>query len=165
MSRDLCRGLVRSVVVILAAAMGCGVAEAGSAALVGVTPLIAASLQARDHQKVADRAIEAPEVVTAPTARPRILVPLYCTFAALQIADAQSTYAAVQRGIGESNPLMMGVARSPAGLATAKLATTAATVAATELLWRHNRKAAIVTTIALKIAYAAVVAHNYRVVR
>jgi hypothetical protein len=97
--------------------------------------------------------------------RPRILIPLYCVFAGLQIADAHSTYSAGQRGIGESNPLMMGVAGSPAGLATAKVAATATTIAATELLWRRNRKAAVITTIALNVAYAAIVAHNYRATR
>jgi hypothetical protein len=86
-------------------------------------------------------------------------------FAGLQIADAHSTYSAGQRGIGESNPLMMGVAGSPAGLATAKVAATATTIAATELLWRRNRKAAVITTIALNVAYAAIVAHNYRATR
>ena len=57
---------------------------------------------------------------------------------------------------------MMGIAGSPAGLATAKLATTATTIAATELLWRRNRKAAVITTIALNVGVRAIVAHNYR---
>jgi len=60
---------------------------------------------------------------------------------------------------------MMGIAGSPGGLATAKLATTATTIAATELLWRRNRKAAVITMMALNVAYAAIVAHNYRVTR
>lgn len=141
-----------------------GVAEAGSGTLLGLTPLVAASLQARGHD-VAARAIEVPADAKPPAGRPRILIPLYCVFAGLQIADAHSTYSAVQRGIGESNPLMMGIAGSPAGLATAKLATTATTIAATELLWRRNRTAAVITTIALNVGYAAIVAHNYRATR
>ena len=139
------------------------VAEAGSGALLGLTPLVAASLQARG-QDIAARTIDV-HANAKPATRPRILIPLYCVFAGLQIADANSTYSAVRRGIGESNPLMMGLAGSPAGLATAKLATTATTIAATELLWRRNRKAAVITTIALNVAYGAIVAHNYRATR
>ena len=153
-----------SAAVVLALAMGGGVAEAGAGALLGLTPLVAASLQARGHDVVAWHAVDMPAAKLHAT-RPRILIPLYCVFAGLQIADAHSTYSAGQRGIGESNPLMMGVAGSPAGLATAKVAATVTTIATTELLWRRNRKAAVITTIALNVAYAAIVAHNYRATR
>jgi len=100
------------------------VAEAGSGALLGLTPLVAASLQARG-QDIAARPIDVHANAKPRATRPRILIPLYSVFAGLQFADAHSTYSAMQRGIGESNPLMMGLAGSPAGLATAKLATTA----------------------------------------
>ena len=140
------------------------VAEAGSGALLGLTPLVAASLQARG-QDIAARPIDEHANAKPRATRPRILIPLYSVFAGLQFADAHSTYSAMQRGIGESNPLMMGLAGSPAGLATAKLATTATTIAATELLWRRNRKAAVITTIALNVEYGAIVAHNYRATR
>ena len=164
MCRNLRLAVAGAAAVVVVLTVDRGVAEAGSGTLLGLTPLVAASLQARGHD-VAARAIEVPADAKPPAARPRILIPLYCVFAGLQIADAHSTYSAVQRGIGESNPLMMGIAGSPAGLATAKLATTATTIAATELLWRRNRTAAVITTIALNVAYAAIVAHNYRATR
>ena len=156
------RAAAGSAAVVLALAVGGGVAEAGAGALLGLTPLVAESLQARGQHVVASRAVDVPAAAKPHATRPRILIPLYCAFAGLQIADAHSTYSAGQRGIGESNPLMMGVAGSPAGLATAKVAATATTIAATELLWRRNRKAAVITTVALNVAYAAIVAHNYR---
>lgn len=164
MCRNLRLAVAGAATVVVVLSVDRGVAEAGSGTLLGLTPLVAASLQARGHD-VAGRAIEVPADAKPPAARPRILIPLYCVFAGLQIADAHSTYSAVQRGIGESNPLMMGIAGSPAGLATAKLATTATTIAATELLWRRNRTAAVITTIALNVGYAAIVAHNYRATR
>jgi hypothetical protein len=156
------RAAAGSAAVVLALAIGGGVAEAGAGALLGVTPLVAAGLQARGQEVVASRAVDVPAPANPHARRPQILIPLYCVFAGLQIADAHSTYSAGQRGIGESNPLMMGVAGSPAGLATAKVAATATTIVATELLWRRNRKAAVITTIGLNVAYAAIVAHNYR---
>jgi hypothetical protein len=161
----MCRNpsLTGAAAVVLVLTIGRGVAEAGSGALLALTPLVAASLQARG-QDIA-HTIDVPANAIPRATRPRILIPLYCMFAGLQIADAHSTYSPVQRGIGESNPLMMGVAGSPAGLATAKLVTTATTIAATELLWRRNRKAAVITTIALNVAYGAIVAHNYRTTR
>jgi hypothetical protein len=164
MCRNLRLAVAGPVAIVLVLTIGRGVAEAGSATLLGMTPLVAASLHPRG-QNIAARTIELPADPKPHATRPRILLPLYCVFAGLQIADAHSTYSAVQRGIGESNPLMMGFAGSPAGLATAKLATTATTIAATELLWRRNRKAAVITAIALNLAYGAVVAHNYRATR
>ena len=149
--------------VVLAVSMSYGEAEAGSGALLDVTPLVAASLHARAQEGGTHTRDATPR--RAEAKRPQILIPLYCVFAGLQIADAHSTYVAVQRGVGESNPLMAGVAHSPGGLVLAKVATTATTIAVTELLWRKNRKAAVITTIALDVAYAAVVAHNYDVSR
>ena len=161
MCRNSWLAVAGAAAVVLVLTIDRGVAEAGSGTLLGLTPLVAASLQARGQDNAA-RTIAVPADPAPHATRPRILIPLYCVLAGLQIADARSTYSAVQRGIGESNPLMMGIAGSPAGLATAKLATTAATIAATELLWRRNRKAAVITTIALNVAYGAIVAHNYR---
>jgi hypothetical protein len=164
MCRNHTLAVAGAAALVVVLTVGGGVAEAGSGTLLGLTPLVAASLQARGHD-VAVRAIDVPADATPRATRPRILIPLYCVFAGLQIADAHSTYSAVQRGIGESNPLMMGIAGSPAGLATAKLATTATTIAATVLLWRRNRTAAVITTIVLNVGYAAIVAHNYRSTR
>jgi uncharacterized protein DUF5658 len=165
MRKILWRTTAGSAAVALALTIGSGAAEAGAGALLGVTPLVVAGLQARGLEVVATRTLDVRKDATPRATRPRILIPLYCLFAGLQIADANSTYSAVRRGIGESNPLMMGVAESPAGLAAAKLATTATTIAATELLWRRNRKAAVITAIALNVAYGAIVAHNYRTTR
>jgi hypothetical protein len=103
-------------------------------------------------------ASEAPE-------RPASLVPLYVSFSALQMLDAHSTFQGLSRGARETNPLMSGVAGSPAGLIAVKAGATAGTIYLAEKLWKRNRKAAIATMIGANIAYGFVVSHNYRVAR
>jgi hypothetical protein len=94
--------------------------------------------------------------------RPAALLPLYASFGALQALDGRSTMNAMDRGYREMNPLMGPATGSRGAMIATKLATTAATIAGAELLWRRNRVAAVLTMIGINGAYAAIVAHNYR---
>ena len=95
-------------------------------------------------------------------ARPRGLLALYAGFATLQVLDAHSTLQAVQSGYEESNPLVAPFAQSPAAMYAFKAASTTATILLVEKLGRKHRGAAIGLMIAVNVAYASVVAHNYR---
>jgi hypothetical protein len=97
------------------------------------------------------------------TARPRALVPLYAGFATLQALDAHSTLRAIGDGHGERNPVVSNFTAAPGAMVGLKLASTAGTIYLAERLWRKHRGAAVVLMIAVNGAYAAVVAHNYRV--
>ena len=44
-----------------------------------------------------------------------------------------------------------------------KAGVTSATIFATERMWKTNRKAALLTMIALNATYGAIAVHNYRV--
>jgi hypothetical protein len=101
------------------------------------------------------------EVRTA--ARPAPLVGLYVSLAGLQALDLVSTRRALNAGAVEANPVVAPFAGSPVALAVIKAGVTSATIVASERLWKKNRKAALLTMIALNAAYGAVVAHNYRV--
>lgn len=144
-----CAGLI----VLLA-----GRAEAGLNEWLQVTPLVAESLRVQAQQPYVAPVVAAQPRVT----RPAALLPLYVSFGALQAADAHSTMRAMGRGSVELNPLMMGAVGSQQTLTVVKVATTAATIAGAELLWRRNRVAAIVTMVAINGAYAAIVMHNYQ---
>jgi Domain of unknown function (DUF5658) len=100
--------------------------------------------------------------VERPPERPRLLIPLYVSFAALQAMDAHSTMKAVDRGYVELNPLVSPSTRNGAAMAAMKVAVTASVIVGTEKLWRHNRAAAIAAIVVVNGAYAAIVAHNYR---
>src|SRR5262249_7056048 len=95
--------------------------------------------------------------------RPRALVPLYVSFAALQGLDVHSTLRAVEVGRRETNPIVAGMVGSPAAFVAAKAGITAGICFASERLWKRNKTAAVLTMIALNSAYGAVVAHNYAV--
>ena len=82
---------------------------------------------------------------------------LYATYGVTQGLDIVSTMVARNRGAVEANPMMQGgIAR---GLAV-KAAMGAVTVLAVHAMEKKNKKAAIVTMIALNVATAAVVANN-----
>jgi hypothetical protein len=157
----------RSIVTLTILLMAVGSAvDASSNAQVIATPLVASSvgrwhlLESARPIAIADR----PHVgqLYSPPERPRPLVPLYISFAALQAMDAHSTMKAVDRGYVETNPLVAASARNGAALVAMKAAVTAAVIVGTERLWRHNRAAAVVAMIAINSAYATIVAHNYR---
>jgi hypothetical protein len=97
--------------------------------------------------------------------RPAGLVPLYISFAGLQLVDAHSTSRALDRGAVEGNPLMKGFAGNQASLLAVKAAGAAVAIYASEQMWKTNRTAAIVFMIATNSAMAWVVQHNYRAVR
>jgi hypothetical protein len=98
-----------------------------------------------------------------PQTRPAPLVGLYASLAGMHALDIVSTQKALAAGAAEANPMMAPFARSPFALAAVKAGVTGATIFATEQLWKTNRKAAVLTMIALNATYGAIAAHNYRV--
>lgn len=97
------------------------------------------------------------------TRRPVALPALYVTFAALQIADARSTFSAVGRSAQETNPLM-GRGNQATAWAV-KAATAASTIYFAERLWKKNRVAAIVLMAGINGSYAAIAVHNMKQAR
>jgi hypothetical protein len=94
-----------------------------------------------------------------------ILLPLYVSFATLQVLDVHSTSRALAAGGVEANPVMRGVAGNPAALLAVKAGVTASTIVLAEKVRSKSRVGAILLMAALNSTYATVVAHNYRVVR
>ena len=93
-----------------------------------------------------------------------VLIPLYVTFASLQMLDAHSTLRAVNAGAVEQNPLMRGFADRPVALVAVKAGVAASTIVLADKMRGHSRVGAIVMMAALNSTYAIVVAHNYRTV-
>jgi hypothetical protein len=96
--------------------------------------------------------------------RPRALLPLYVSFASLQVLDAHSTTRALDRGAVEANRLMRGIAGSPVALLAVKAAGTAGVFYASEKIWKRNKTAAVLFMVATNSAMAFVVQRNYRTV-
>jgi hypothetical protein len=95
--------------------------------------------------------------------RPALLIPLYATFVVLQGMDAHSTLDAVRSGTAvERNPMLQPFADNPGAVIAIKTATTAATIFLAEKLWRRHPVRAVVMLAAVNVAYAAIVAANYR---
>jgi hypothetical protein len=106
--------------------------------------------------------VDDPDARTSST-RPLPLIPLYLSFATLQMFDVHSTMLAVHRGAHELNPLVRSIDAEPVAMTAFKLGTTAATVLFAEKLWRdHRRTAAVISMVALNGTYAWIVASNYR---
>jgi hypothetical protein len=99
--------------------------------------------------------------VATPTSR-GALIPLYASFATLQMLDAHSTIRSIGAGGVEQNPLMRGLADKPAALVALKAGVAASTIVLADKMARRNRVGAIVLMAALNSAYAVVVTHNYR---
>jgi uncharacterized protein DUF5658 len=93
-----------------------------------------------------------------------VLVPLYISAATLQMLDVHSTHRALSSGYTEGNPMMAGIASNTAAFVAVKAATAATTIWVSEKLRKRNRAAAIGLMVAVNVATATVVAHNYRVV-
>jgi hypothetical protein len=102
---------------------------------------------------------------TEQSARPKMLVPLYVSFASLQVLDAHTTARALDRGAVEANPIMRGFTGSTAGMLAIKTAGTAGVVWASERMWRRNKTAAVIFLVAANSAMGWVVQHNYRAAR
>ena len=83
---------------------------------------------------------------------------LYGSYGALQTLDMVSTIKARQQGAREVNPMMTG---SYGQASATKILLAAATLAGVKVLEKKNRKAALVTMIALNVATAAIVVNNY----
>jgi hypothetical protein len=99
--------------------------------------------------------------------RPKVLPPLYVSYAALQAFDAYSTQQALARGAREANPLMQPVVGNRTAFWAVKATATLATIAAAEHLWKHKRhpKAAIAVLVASNAVAAVVAARNASVLR
>ena len=104
-------------------------------------------------------------VRVAPENRPASLIPLYVSFAAVQVLDLHSTYNGLERGGREANPLLGSVVESPAAFIAVKAGATAGTIYLAEKIWKRNRKAAIITMIGANVAYGLIASHNYSVAR
>jgi hypothetical protein len=93
-----------------------------------------------------------------------VLLPLYASFAGLQVLDAHSTTRALQNGGVEGNPLVRNLASQPVTLVALKAGVTASTILLTERLRKKNRAGAIALMVALDSVYSMVVVHNYRAI-
>jgi hypothetical protein len=94
-----------------------------------------------------------------------VLVPLYVSFAALQVLDIRSTQQALASGGVESNPLMTGIVGSPVAMTAFKVGATAGIVLLSEKVRKRNPVAAVVLMVTLNSAYAMVVSNNYAIAR
>lgn len=95
------------------------------------------------------------------TARPKAMLPLYSTLAALHAADAVLTVQGLDAGVHEQNPLMRG---NRGVMTLTKMVSMATTVVVAEKMWKRNRAAAIATMVAANVVTAVVVARNANLV-
>jgi hypothetical protein len=96
-------------------------------------------------------------------ARPKALLPLYVSFASLQVLDITSTRYALDHGAHEANPILSGLAGSTPALVAVKAGSTAAIIYLTERLRKRHPVAAVLLMVGLNAGYATIVAHNYSV--
>lgn len=89
------------------------------------------------------------------------LVGLYASTVALQMLDVRSTYAVIERGGAEGNPIMAGIVSSKGAFVAMKAGLAASTILAARQIAKHNKVAAIITLVAVNSVYASVVAHNF----
>lgn len=89
-----------------------------------------------------------------------LLPALYVGLAGLNVYDAYSTSNGLSSGAREANPMMKGIAGNSAALWAVKGGVTAASIAVAERLWRHNRRAAAITTMVISNGMMAIVAAN-----
>ena len=87
---------------------------------------------------------------------------LFATYGVVQGLDMASTMVARNRGAVETNPLMRG---SYARGIAVKSAVGALTLFAVRAVEKKNKKAAVITMIAMNVGTAMVVANNIRVAR
>jgi hypothetical protein len=106
---------------------------------------------------------ESPRAGTAP--RALTLPMLQVSFGALEIMDVVTTMRALDAGLTEANVAVRGVADRPIALASVKAGAAAATLILVNRMARKNRRAAIITMIAVNAAYSATVIQNARALR
>ena len=97
--------------------------------------------------------------------RPAALLPLYVSFATLQVLDIHSTRYGLEHGAVEGNPVMKGVTGTTTGMAAVKAAGTAGVIFISEKLRTRNKAAAIALMAASNSMMIWVVQHNYRALR
>jgi Domain of unknown function (DUF5658) len=97
--------------------------------------------------------------------RPGALPVLYVSYAALQAFDGYQTIQGVAGGGRELNPLMTGIASSPAAVWTIKAVSTVVAIGAAERLWKTNKAGAIAVMLIANGVSVAVAAHNASVLR
>lgn len=105
-------------------------------------------------------AVAAPAQI-ATGAKRGVLVPLYVSFATLQLLDAHSTIRALGAGAHEQNPVMKGIASQPAALVAVKSGVAASTILIADKIRERSRTGAIIFMAAANSLTATVVAHNY----
>jgi hypothetical protein len=150
------------------------IAAAFLACLVGVVNVSAQELPAatlREAARAAAVPTTSPAEINAASSglvrqrRPGALVPLYVSFATLQILDTHSTSRALDRGAVEANPAMRGFAGNQIAMLAVKAAGTSGVIYASEKMWKKNKAAAVIFMMAANSAMAWVVQNNYRAVR
>ena len=96
--------------------------------------------------------------------RPKLLLALYSSYAGLQAFDIYTTRRVVTNG-REANPLMRKITGNTGVFMAVKVGATAASIIATERLWKTNKAAAIATMIVANGVAAIVASHNARAMR
>ena len=91
-----------------------------------------------------------------------LLSALYATTVVMQGLDVHSTLMAFDAGAVEGNPIMGGVTRNVGTFVATKAAVAAGVIFMSQRIAKKNKVAAIITLVAVNSAYAAIVAHNYR---
>jgi Domain of unknown function (DUF5658) len=115
------------------------------------TPRVSA---ARIQDRVAD--------VRHPSRSP-LMMSLYASTALTQALDAHSTMRALDAGAVEVNPVMSYFSRHRPAFVGMKAGAAAGMVYVGHRLAKRSKTRAAITLIAINSAYAAIVAHNYRV--
>jgi hypothetical protein len=115
--------------------------------------------------QAAPAAVTEPTPVTlhdtqAPSALSRTIVALCVSSAVLHALDVRSTYAVIERGGAEGNPVLAGVVPNKAAFIALKAGIAASTILAASQISKHHKLAGLVTLVALNSVYASVVAHN-----
>lgn len=114
---------------------------------------------------IAERSEQTARLNLAPTfhgaRRPMVLPALYAGSAILQGYDAYSTLSVLKNGGVEANPMMKSVTQSPVAFVAVKASIAAASIMASERLWKDNhRVAAVLTMVATNGLMGMVAAHN-----
>ena len=136
--------MFRSIAVSLAAAMMLSTVSVTAAERSGAEPVAPNSVVAAAWAKEAGGSSAAVRT-------------LYATYGVMQGLDMASTVVARNRGAVEANPMMEG---SYARGVAVKAALGAVTMLAVRAIEKKNKKAAVVTMIAMNVATAVVVANN-----
>lgn len=167
-----------TVVVRLRGALLCAALIVGASSVASAQELLAAAPAASLFDLPAPASIPSqpsalfvPSVAdTAPRSLPEagqsrgVLLPLYVSFATLQMLDVHSTLRGLDAGASEANPMVRGIVERPAAFVALKGGMAAATILLTDRLRGHSRPAAIITMIALNSLYATIAARNYAIV-